>query len=1165
MAQEKRKHVRVEHRGTVHFVTANRSIQGSSINISRNGMQVVVNLPHSHESIRSISFQLPASRQSIRVPCRLVRTERSGVAEEQTLGVEFLHDAQTQLLLIERFVQDSASGGVDSRQLPRTSCRISNVKADVEGVRVLSVDNLSTDGLLFSFTGTLSSGDSLTLVLTPSDDPRPLCLRGNVVYVVENAFRDALTAGMRLKGLRETEERRLRNLIVGLSSGNAARDVYDCLDGRATQTGFHIGDATAIIALLAELSARRVPLSMLLEDTPTIRECALAEVREEDGTLVVQTSEALQDPSVLSGRSAHIGFSSGGGSHYFRTRVVNVESERLVFELPASVMRSDKRSYGRKPLGVGSAVRLLVDHAGSDHEVEGRLVDVSRRGFLCEIEASLASALRHGDQVRYSLDANLGLDSHGQIRHTRRVSTPEGSVLRVGIEAGIARSRVPARRIDPEAWARDRPFQSGRAESPTDPLESTVVSYRDRSGREMRALLNATELPVRAPVVVIPPSYGKTKESYAPLVATLLANFRRLGKPLVTLRYDGVNRPGESHNDVPNPRPGYEMLSYRISQGLEDLEATVAFVSGNSHFQSDGVILLTFSMAALDARRYLSTRGEGGVDLWISCMGVPSAQATLRSILGGIDVIGNRRLGIPNGIMGLLGHLVNTDTLAQDALDSKYAYLTDARADMARIAAPVLWIYGRHDGWVDPEEVRDLMTVKTRGRREILEIPSGHNLRTSDDAIQTFKIITAELFLHLHGARIQPCDPCKPQMLRLIAAERERLQVRTLPFMQEYWRGYLIGNERNPVGYDFYANLEEFRAFLADELRLLSLGERETVADLGCGTGLFMEALLEALAGRPDTRPEYRICAVDLVPEALEKTGGKYERVLSRYPHLNGVRLSCHQADLEPSRILPLSRLLLSSRGDWTCLRGKVQGLPGDTCDRLLQRRTPDLDALLAGDRPMPALVARVAKVLDPADVKVVLELNRAARFVLGHLEDRDLKAPGRATSMGQLRASDLVFDVLQLGDSPASAPTLVPEGPYTAIVASLFISYLFNPEYLIEDCHNALVPGGRLLLSSMKPDSDISMIFTNYMRSLQSPEVQGPPRVDGTRDMTGALAMLNEAATLFELEEGGHFRFYTDQELATLLRQAGFVDVEVHPSLGDPSQAWIATGRRAV
>src|SRR4030042_6763543 len=124
MEPEKRKHARVTPQGSVEFAAANRTIHGTSLNISRNGMQVVVNLPESYEAIRSITFQLPATGEKLRIPCRLVRTSRNSDQEEQTLGIEFQHEAEAQLLLIEKFIQDEASRTLESRQLPRTDCRI---------------------------------------------------------------------------------------------------------------------------------------------------------------------------------------------------------------------------------------------------------------------------------------------------------------------------------------------------------------------------------------------------------------------------------------------------------------------------------------------------------------------------------------------------------------------------------------------------------------------------------------------------------------------------------------------------------------------------------------------------------------------------------------------------------------------------------------------------------------------------------------------------------------------------------------------------------------------------------------------------------------------------------------------------------------------------------
>ena len=49
--------------------------------------------------------------------------------------------------------------------------------------------------------------------------------------------------------------------------------------------------------------------------------------------------------------------------------------------------------------------------------------------------------------------------------------------------------------------------------------------------------------------------------------------------------------------------------------------------------------------------------------------------------------------------------------------------------------------------------------------------------------------------------------------MRLLTVERERLENRIAPLLTDYWRGYLIGNERNKVGYDFYRNIPEFTSF----------------------------------------------------------------------------------------------------------------------------------------------------------------------------------------------------------------------------------------------------------------------------------------------------------------------------------------------------------------
>ena len=1175
MELEKRKHVRVEHKGAVEFVSEDRTFQGTTLNISRDGMQVVVNLPLSHDSIRSMAFQLPVSGTIVHIPCRLVRTSKNGTGNDRILGIEFLYEAEAQLLLIEKFMQESACREVDSRQLPRTSCRLQNVEIDRQGIEVLSIDNLSTEGGLISFRGVLHPGDSVILQLVPNDDPRRLRLPGEVVFVLEKVFEKESAAGIRFRGLRKSEETRLRNLIIACCSGSTLSEMNQLFHARVTASEHRIAGEKTIAILLGELSSEQVPLNLLVEGSLHIHEQVIDRIQPQEALFTVSLPAGGGMPVVSSngGTSlsrAYFAFFWKGSSHYFKTTIAGTTGNALRLRFPEAIFRSDKRSYKRKSLELSAAVQLISEaREGHAEKYDGILIDISRRGFLCEIllAPGLEQAFAEGQSLRYVVDHRLGLGAEGQIRHVKRVSSPRGEALQVGVEAGVARMDCRVTVIHPENWAMERPEPQPAGLESGGRIESLPISFPNKTGQVIRGLLNITHPGARTPVVIIPSSYGKKKEAFAPLAAALLANAWAQGKPLAVLRLDGVNRPGESHNDIANPRLGYEMLSYRISQGLADLQAALEYVKHNDYFTTDRKVLITFSMSSIDARRLLSQNPKHGIDFWINCMGVPCAQTTLRNVLAGIDIISNARMGVSNGLMGMLGHLINMDILAQDVLDRKYAFLTDARFDMAKISIPVLWISGQYDKWVDQAEVRDLMSVKAAGTREVLEIPSGHNLRTSDDAIQTFKLIAAAIHRELYGEALEPCDPDKAEMVRLITAERERLaNASPPPSMPDYWRGYLIGNERNRAGYDFYKNIEEFAGFLRAEAELLELKDRETIADLGCGTGLFLEVLLQHLSRHQKPPLEYDIQAFDLIPEALVKAESKCRAVLEAEQSLRNVKVFFQQADLEPNRLIPVARFLKSPGTALEGLRDKIGGLTSAVLDRLKELSSPDVRELLRGAVPGQELATRASALLSEGELAAVLDFNRAARFLLHRLTASDLKpARGSARLDPQaLRASDLAFQVLDFGNSGRLLSAGFSERRYTTIVASLFISYLFNPEYLLEECYQALAPGGQFLVSSMKPDSDLSVIFLNYIQALQRAEWNLVHANDREQNLSGARAMLNEAASLFELEESGFFRFYTATELYNQLSSAGFERVSVRPAMGSPPQALIAIGVKA-
>jgi len=148
--------------------------------------------------------------------------------------------------------------------------------------------------------------------------------------------------------------------------------------------------------------------------------------------------------------------------------------------------------------------------------------------------------------------------------------------MRLGIEAGIEHRAVPTRRMDADEWERNMPYQGG-AEGPSRSIESVRVRFHNSKGQEIcgSSMRRRSRLKRRWSSF---PGIREKEGSLLPLVATLLASFWAFGKNLVVLRYDGINRPGESHQDETNAKRGYEMLGYRWGQGLDD--------SGGAFFRS---------------------------------------------------------------------------------------------------------------------------------------------------------------------------------------------------------------------------------------------------------------------------------------------------------------------------------------------------------------------------------------------------------------------------------------------------------------------------------------------------------------------------------------------------------------------------------------------------
>ncbi len=1063
----------------------------------------------------------------------------------------------------------TASYTAEKRKIPRTGCLLTDISCKNRNISIVSIENISPEGCLLNFKGELCSNDRIDLEFWLPDSSRSIEATGMISYVIKNCFNGINSAGVLFADINDIDQKKIFNFIVSTASSSALKNMQQTISKENIRDKYKIAAPGKIKTLLNQVKKEKIPLTVLFEHSQKLFELHISSINPQDQVFTIANQTETGHLVLSENHTSYVSFYFQGGSYYFKTACIGHDDAGLTFRFPPVLYQLEKRAYTRQISIDNVNISINIDDM-SCRPFHGRVIDISNRGFLCEFshDKLIENSIKTGQAINYRLNNHSGLHSFGEIRHIKKKKLNGDRVLQIGVEAGIKRSDYTFKKVSDSAWKKKK-IQKDLPSNLKQRITSKVVAYNNSKGKKIAALLNCTGKDVMAPVVILPPAFGKKKETLSPLVSTLVTNYRHLNKEIITIRYDGINRPGESYNKEMFPKRGYEMLHYKISQGLDDLKSTLAYVYDNPFFKPSMVILVAFSMSALDARKILNDRNHGKIDYLINVMGATCGQSSFGNVLGGMDIIGNARMGIRSGLTGVLGHLLDVDNIARDLIDNKYAYITDARLDMSKISTPVTWIYGKYDRWIPKNEIIDIMSVKSDGLREVIEIPTGHNLRSSDDALKTFMLITKLIYRIQYEEEIDPVAPDRENMVKLITYERERLE-KTEKFRPvDYWKTYLIG-QGNSTGYDFYKNIREFREFLTLQSELIELENGEVFADFGCGTGIFIENMLLNLAGREKSINDARLVLVDLVQEALDKSKAKCEKIFDSYPSLVPEKIEFIQMDLDPNRLIPVKKFMTDASLDFNFLRNRIDGLLNVTIDQLLQNASPRLYAIMRGAVLTLDDTAYLKDNFSNGAYETIVEFNRAARFINRKLVAHDL-IDGKYVHQGvirdeyyiDIRTSDLIFKRLDFRNNGLELNSNFRADYFDKIAASLFISYLYNPDDMIYEFYRMLKSGGRLLISSMKPDSDISLIFTDYVHKVQKFDLEDTEIKDQEMNLTAARAMLNEAASLFDLEEDGYFRFYSDKELVSMLENAGFKNITVASSLGTPEQAVIVTGEK--
>jgi ubiquinone/menaquinone biosynthesis C-methylase UbiE/CheY-like chemotaxis protein len=1031
----------------------------------------------------------------------------------------------------------------------RTTMRVSlngtsDIRIEAGSGGEAKVVNLSENGMLLQTTSFLPEGALIPLTITLPDG-RHYPVSGKIVR------QDVDRGGVGVE-FQSIDDQGRSSILQFLSDYVTVRDLAE-LKFRypflKTDEMVLFSDTYKIESLIRGAMRDRVEVAVIHAQSRNPEILEFSDLRP--GSACVLTGEDLHIKFKTSDL-IFISFLIGYATYNFETMIsrISPDGRQIVCLYPRVMFYSEKRTEKRtSPYG---NLRIEIPLPSPfNSSITGRITDISPGG-VSFIADSHAQVLLKGTP----LETLSIMDGHrvlwkekGEVRYVARAG--EGTLygMRYGLQFGIGRMSIQSVQtpdLDFGPHGEDVPERHAVRPGAPDQghllhKEPDVIRVETRQGEEIVGLLNSSlplgEKPV--PVILVPPAFGKTKETLFGLALTITENFRRLGKPIAVVRFDGIRKKGESYKDPEASEPPYEMLNTNFTQSAADIVAVLDWLELNPKLKASSVILLTFSFSALDARIVL--RDEANrlrIHYWIACMGTPEFRDLMVRINCGLDFLEHYQLGIKLGVMPVLGNLVNVDFYVGDGVANGVATLEQAREDMRHIDIPITWIYGQYDSWVRAEFIRDVMSIKANAPREVISVPIGHSARTSKDALRMFGTITSLIHRFLHKSMIQPVLPSKKDMEVMRRSEKDRLPARNLKNRKTYWHRYLVG-ENNLLGFDIMAMSDDYQQLMQDQLLALDLQTPDRLLDLGGGTGNFIEHLLES--GQPLPA---QITIADLIPDAMRQA---WQKFVSRYEALKEPgRLDLLCLDLELSRFLPVERFLAGEVGSFEEMADRIENLPLESAVKIQEAYSPRLHRILRGESLTPAFNDWLKRHFDLHEYQTIIDFNMASRYVR--------RLTNKKPSFRRLVMPGFLEGNLHL---PVRA------GWYNKVLMSLVLSYIFNPGETLAEVRRIIRPGGRLVLSSMRPDTDASGPFTRLLEKIESmPEEALPPKWPKPLLLESLRSFLNDAQALVDLEEAGTFDFFDPQKLEGLLEWAGWEVEQVTASYGDPPQGYVVVAR---
>jgi SAM-dependent methyltransferase/pimeloyl-ACP methyl ester carboxylesterase len=190
-------------------------------------------------------------------------------------------------------------------------------------------------------------------------------------------------------------------------------------------------------------------------------------------------------------------------------------------------------------------------------------------------------------------------------------------------------------------------------------------------------------------------------------------------------------------------------------------------------------------------------------------------------------------------------------------------------------------------------------------------------------------------------------------------------------------------------------------------------------------------------------------------------------------------------------------------------------------------------------------LVKQKSRMLEPPPVYVGIDLTNQGLLDAFKRHDQ-IRREVNAAAAGQNTPMDFAYvqmDLDQFGGVRASKEGMVDfaSNTFDKICCSLVISYLVRPADLILELYRILRPGGRIVITSMKPFADLSDLYRRYVANHTTEQ-----EVESAKDL------LRAAGKIKVKEELGYYTFFSGEEMAEAMKAAGFKNIEATMSFGN-------------